>query len=149
LLQFGDTIAMALSTQGIAAELTTSDVTGTTLPVSITPGMQWNYGFNLQGTITYEGQAAEANGTVTTDLQEAGSESITVPAGTFNATRVEATSNFDLTASAFGFDIPVEYTTTSTFWYVPGIGLVRLTETNNFEGTTFSLTSELQSYSIP
>jgi hypothetical protein len=140
---------MALSTQGISADLATSDVTGTTLPVNITPGMQWSYGFSLQGTITYEGQQAEANGTVTTKLQETGSESITVPAGTFNATRIQATSNFDMMASVLGFDVPVDYTTTTTFWYAPGAGLVKLTETNNFEGTTFSLTSELQTYNIP
>ena len=148
-VQLGETIAMALSTQGISADLTTSDVTGVTLPVNITLGMQWSYGFGLQGTITYEGQKADANGTVTTTLEEAGSETITVPAGTFDATRIQATSSFDLTASYFGFEVPVDYATTSTLWYAPGVGLVKLVESSNLEGTSFSSTTELQTYNIP
>jgi hypothetical protein len=142
-------IAMALSTLGIPSELTTSNPTGVTLPATLTPGMQWNYGFNIQGSITYEGQEVEASGTVLTDLQESGPETVTVPAGTFESQRIQANSNFDLSASALGFEIPVDYTTTATLSYAPGIGLVRLTETNNLEGNAFSSTTELQFFNIP
>jgi hypothetical protein len=140
---------MALSTLGIPSELTTSDATGVTLPATLTSSMQWDYGFNIKGSITYEGQEVETSGTVSTALQESGPETVTVPAGTFDAQRIQTASNFDLTASALGFEIPVDYTTTATLWYAPGVGLVRLTETNSLEGNTFSSTTELQSYNIP
>ncbi len=149
-LQLGGGTAAVIATQGLTANFTTSDVTGITLPANITPGLQWTYGLNMQGTMaTPSDQNAEANGSVSVVMQEMGTESITVPAGTFNAAKIQATSTFDIMASFQGVGIPVKFTGTSILWYAPGVGLVKSVDNGDFGGSTFSATTELQSYNIP
>jgi hypothetical protein len=148
-LTFGGDHAGGLSADGLKAEFTTTNPTGITLPSVITPGMGWTYGFNIQGTMTFADQSADGTGTVETALKEAGTESVTVPAGTFNATKVEATSTFNLIATYQGLDVPVTLTGVTTLWYAPGVGLVKSEESGDVAGQSFSATTELQSYNIP
>ena len=149
-LQLGGANSAAITTQGLSAEFTSSNVTGITLPANITSAMQWTYGLDINGSVAMPGdQSAEASGTVSIDLKEAGSESVTVPAGTFNATKIEAKSTFDLNASFQGIKVPVKFTDTSILFYVPGVGLVKSIENGDIGGNSFSSTTELQTYNIP
>ena len=149
-LTLGGANAAGLSTQNMTAEFTTSDVMGVTIPSNITPGMTWSNSLNIQGTMKLPGdQTATATGAVTMNFVEISTESVAVPAGTFDATRVDVTSNFNITASFQGTDIPVQVTGTSTLWYAPGVGLVKSIESGNMGGAPISATTELQSYSIP
>lgn len=149
-LQLGGANSAAIATQGLSAKFTTSNVTGITLPANITPGMQWTYGLDINGAIAMPGdQSAEASGPVSIDLKEAGTESVTVPAGTFNATKIEAKSTFDLNASFQSLKVPITFTSTSILFYVPGVGLVKSIESGDIGGNSFSSTTELQTYNIP
>ncbi|MEW6405789.1 MAG: hypothetical protein AB1649_28690 [Chloroflexota bacterium] len=149
-LSYGGAGSIGLSTQDLSAEFITSNITGVTIPSNITPGMTWPYGLNVDGDMKLpDGRTATATGTLTLNFQEAGTESVTVPAGTFDATRIEMASNFNFTAAFEGVDIPMQITGTSTLWYAPGVGLVKSTETGNMGGAPVSSTTELQSYSIP
>ncbi len=141
--------AAGLSTQGLKADFTTSGATGITLPSTVPSGMKWNYGLDIQGTIEYQNQSADANGSVLTDMQEAGTESVTVPAGTFDAMKIEGTSTFNITATFHGLNIPVTVNGNTTLWYAPGVGLVKSTESSNIAGQSLSSTTELQSFNIP
>ena len=146
----GPGTAAMLSATGMSAGFTTSEVTGVTLPSNLVSGATWRYGFKVDGTVQLaEGQDVAANGTVTIDLTAIGSESVTVPAGTFEAMKIEAVPQFDLRATFQGIGVPVSFAGNSTLWFAPGIGWVKSEESAEIAGATFSSTTELQSFTIP
>jgi hypothetical protein len=149
-LQIGGGSAAGISTQGITAAFTTLEVTGISLPREITPGMQWQYGLKMLGTLAMPGdQQSPSNGTYSVNLQEMGQETITVPAGVFETVRFQANSNVDIMTDFQGVQVPVKYTGVTLIWYAPGVGYVKSVENGDFSGTVFSVTTELQSYRIP
>jgi hypothetical protein len=128
----------------------TSDVTGISLPREITPGMQWQYGLKMQGTMAMPGdQQSPSNGAYAVTMQEMGRETITVPAGAFETARFQANSSVDIMTDFQGIQVPVKYTATTLLWYAPGVGFIKSVENGDFGGTAFSITTELQSYNIP
>jgi hypothetical protein len=150
-LEMGGTGAAAsISTQGTNAEFTTTGVTGISLPKEITPGMQWQYSLNMQGVTAMPGdQNAQSTGTFSLTMQEMGKETVTVPAGTFEAVKFQATSLVQITADFQGLQVPVTMNGTSLIWYAPGVGYIKSVENSDFSGTPFTSTTELQSYSLP
>lgn len=141
--------ALSLSIEGIKANLTTSNARGVTLPASVQPGMKWPYGLDIAGTLTQGSLSANIKGTLDTSMEAIGMESVTVPAGTFNAMKVQSTSTFKVSADYFGFSVPLTSGVNATFWFAPGVGWVKSTETGQLAGTSVNSTTELQSYSIP
>jgi hypothetical protein len=149
-LQLGGGSAAGISIQGMTAELATSEVTGISIPQTVTPGMQWQYALKLQGTVAMPGdQQAQSNGGYTVDMKELGRETVTVPAGTFEAIKIQSNSNVDIMAVFEGIEVPVKFNGTTITWYAPGVGYVKSVENGDFGGTAYSATTELQSYSIP
>lgn len=149
-LQLGGGSAAGISIQSMTAELVTSEVTGISIPQTITPGMQWQYSLALQGTVAMPGdQQSQSNGTYSVTMKELGKETVTVPAGTFEAIKIQSNSDVDIIATFEGIEVPVKFNGTTITWYVPGVGYVRSVESGDFGGTAFSAATELQSYSIP
>lgn len=109
----------------------TLEVTGVNLPKELISGMQWLYSLKLE------------NGTYTVIMQEKGSESIIVPAGTFNTTKFQATQQFE------SADVQLNFSNTSTAWYVQNIGLIKSVDDVKKSDGTFTVTTELVSYNIP
>jgi len=142
--------AASVSTQGTTAEFESSDVTGISLPKEITPGMQWQYSLKMTGVTAMPGdQNAQSSGTYNQTMQEMGRESVTVPAGTFEAVKFQATSLIQLTADFQGVQLPVTMYSSSLIWYAPGVGFIKSVENSDFGGTPYTSTTELQTYSIP
>ncbi len=141
--------ALGLSAEGIQANFTTSNANGVALASNVQPGTTWNYGLDIAGSIAQGSLNADLKGAVPTAMQAIGTESVTVPAGTFNAMKVQATSNFNVMATFHGLGLPFSSVVNTTFWMAPGVGLVKSTETGELAGTALSATSELQSYTIP
>ena len=134
----------------MTADLITSDVTGLSVPKDITPGIQWQYSLVLQGTILMLGELqAPSKGAYTVIMQEIGSETVTVPAGTFEAIKIQSNSTVDIISIFAGNEVPIKFNGTTITWYVPGIGYVKSVENGDFGGTVFSAATELQSYNIP
>ena len=151
-LSFGSGASVLdFATQGISGALAASNVSGITIPANVQPGMKWTYNVDVSGNITQtsNNMSANAKGTVQNNLQAVDIESVTVPAGTFQATKVQATSTFNVTANYHGLGIPLSLTINSTFWFAPGVGLVQSQENTSIAGTTYSASTELQSYNIP
>ena len=149
-LQLGGGTAAGISTLGMTAAFTTSEVTGISLPKEVTAGMQWNYSLKMQGTMAMPGdQQAQSNGAYSVIMQEVGTESITVPVGVFEATKIQANSTIDIITIFEGIEVPIRFNGITISWYVPGIGFVKSVENGDFGGTTFSATTELQSYNVP
>ena len=94
-------------------------------------------------------QQAQSSGVYSVAIQEMGRETITVPAGTFEAVKIQSNSTIDISTSFEGIEVPVKFNGTTISWYVPGIGFVKSVENGDFGGTAFAATTELQSYSIP
>ena len=149
-LQLGGGTAAGISTLGMTAAFTTVEITGVSLPKEITSGMLWNYSLKMQGTMAMPGdQQAQSSGVYSVTMQEMGRETITVPAGTFEAVKIQSNSTIDISTSFEGIEVPVKFNGTTISWYVPGIGFVKSVENGDFGGTAFAATTELQSYSIP
>ncbi|MDD2921422.1 MAG: hypothetical protein PHQ36_03980 [Anaerolineales bacterium] len=149
-LQIGGGSAAGISTQGITADLATLEVHGVSLPREMGQGAQWQYGLTMQGAMAMPGdQQSPSQGSYSVTMQELGSETITVPAGVFDAVRIQANSNMEVMTDFQGVPIPVKYNGVTLLWYAPGVGFVKSVENGDFSGTVFSITTELQSYNIP
>lgn len=148
--QLGGGSTAGVSMQDMTSQLKTSEVNGLSLPKNITSGMQWQYSLRLQGTIVMPGDPeAPADGTYSTITQEIGRETITVPAGTFDAVKTQSNSTVDIVSSFGGADLPIKFSGTTLTWYASGVGYVKVVENGDFGGQMYSATTELQSYNIP
>ena len=67
-------------------------------------------------------QQAQSSGVYSVTMQEMGRETITVPAGTFEAVKIQSNSTIDISTSFEGIEVPVKFNGTTISWYVPGIG---------------------------
>jgi hypothetical protein len=119
-----------------AGTVTTTNQDGVTLPNDIQVGDDWSQ------TIEYSagsGGETSFSGTIETSYKAVGYESVSVPAGTFEALKIVQTSSLSMAGQNV-------MDTTSNLWYVQGVGNVKTEQIVN-QGDPFS--SELVSYNIP
>jgi hypothetical protein len=139
-----------ISTQNADMSFNTLQVSGVSFPKELVPGMQWLYNLTLEGTTTMpDGQQTKSSGTFTVTMQEMGNETVTVPAGTFEATKIQANTTLDIVGEFQGVQVPITIIGLTTTWFAPGIGQVKSISDTDFGGVPFTVTTELQSYSIP
>ncbi len=149
-LELGGGTTANITAQGITAEFTTSDITGISLPAVIASGQQWNYDLKIHGSIPMPTeQQAESTGTYSIIMQEIGWETVTVPAGTFDAVKIQANSTVEILVPFGNEQVPMKYTGASITWYAPGVGYVKLVENWDLGGGPYTATTELQTYMIP
>lgn len=134
---------------GVEAQLTTANATGLTLPADVQAGMKWPYSIDLAGTLSQGSLSAQLAGAITTEFQALGREQVTVPAGTFDAMKVQGISTVKVSADYHGLSVPITSVVNTTFWFAPGVGLVKSAESGELAGAAVSGNTELQSYSIP
>lgn len=149
-LQIGGGTTASISTQDIAAEFTTLEASGVSLPREVTPGQQWQHNLTIQGSIAMPNEeGAPSNGTVSVSMQETGRETITISAGTFEAVKIQAATIIQISADFQGMPVPITINSSSILWYAPNVGFIKSIESSDFNGTSYTTTTELQSYSIP
>jgi hypothetical protein len=119
------------------ATWTTDSYSGVTIPKDIQPGDTWTSSQQLTAT---DANGSSSSFTINIDYQAIGIESVTVPAGTFNAMRID----FVMTFSGSGDTDVFEFSN----WFVENVGLVK-TVAQQTEGGSLSFTQDLSSYSIP
>jgi hypothetical protein len=118
-----------------SGSVTTTNQDGVTLPNDIQVGDDWSQ------TIAYNAGSSEGSsfsGTIETSYKAVGYESVSVPAGTFEALKI--IQNTTMTIAGTSFD------TSSNLWYVQDVGNIK---TEQIVGGGVSTTSELVSYNIP
>jgi len=125
--------------------LETTDTSGTWLPAAdgLTPGASWSMSYTTHVTTSAEGATFDLRSTTDETFSVAGTETVSVPAGTFEALRIDSSST-----STFSGDFPVTVPASSTaftYWFAEGVGVVRYTY--NSEG--FSGGGDLTGYSVP
>jgi uncharacterized protein DUF3108 len=148
-LQFGGAPAALLNAQNIKLDLKVGNVSGVTFPSQIKVGDQWQHNLDLQGDMTVAGQTGNAKGSAQTNFTAVGNESVTVPAGTFDALKIKVDTTLKTNVSYKGLSLPVTFSASYFYWFAQGVGWVRASGTGSAEGTSFSETLELQSYSVP
>ena len=148
-LQLGGGTTASVSMQNMIADFKTKEVSGLSLPRTIAPGMQWNYKLIMEGSEAATGDSAQPPRIFNLAMQEMGYETIYVPAGVFEAVKIQATFDAQINVDFQGSFFLYTVNGSSIHWYAPGVGLVKSIENIEFSGTPFTSTIELQSYSIP
>ncbi len=131
-------------TFGQVASLKVVDSSGTFLPPAdrLTPGSSWPTNFTLVMSASAQGFSMEVNSKTSETWTAVGTETVSVPAGTFEALRVDGTS----TSSFSGMTVAVPVSTVNmSYWYAKGVGIVRYTyATDQVNGG-----ADLTAYSVP
>lgn len=148
-MQLGGGTTASISMQNMIADFKTLEVNGVSLPNEVTPGLQWQYNLKIDGSLDMPGEQTQSPGTFSLTMLETGKETITVPAGTFEAVKLQATFNAQINADFQGSPVPYTIDGSSILWYAPNIGYIKSIENIEFSGTTFVSTTELQTYNIP
>lgn len=141
-----ESLSAMVQTDGMTSKFTTTSLTGVTLPAVLTPGTAWSQNFTIEGTQTISGQDVLAKGDFSYSCTAAASESVTVPAGTFDAVRADCQIDGTIKVTLAGFEVPTKLTSTATMWYAPNVGMVKTQSEISGIGSN---TIELASYTIP
>ncbi|MCW5874252.1 MAG: hypothetical protein KIS88_06360 [Anaerolineales bacterium] len=150
-LEHGSGPASSVAAEGLTANFATISYSGVSLPSTISVGDSWQQNFVLGGQIEVdEGLSADSTGSAAYHYTAVGMETVTVPAGTFEAIKVAVNTNIEMQISMGAesgppFSISIQGHT----WFVKDIGWVQTESAYNFEGFAFSDLIQLQSYSIP
>ena len=135
-----ESLSVDVGQTGLA--MTTKNALGTTLPVKINPGDRWTQAYEYESTGDLGGMTIASSGTVSSTYESMGEESITTPAGTFQAIKIVSETKENVTIGGSPTISTNEYQ--EIFWFVEGIGRVRSESTGSH-----SETIELQSFNIP
>jgi len=148
-LQLGGTSAATLNSQNMQLNLEVKNVSGVTFPATINVGDQWQHNLDFEGKMTVANQEGTATGNAQTNFKALGNESVTVPAGTFDALKIQIDTTLNINVSVQSVSVPVTFSGSYTYWFVKDVGWVKASGTGSVSGTSFSETIELQSYNIP
>lgn len=148
-LTFGAGVAGGISTSGVQMDLASTNVQGVILPKTINAGDQWPYSVDFEGNMEYSGTSVDTTGTASFTFSALGEESVTVPAGTFNAMKLHVDLRLEMQVTYSGFTAPAVFTVPSDIWYAPDVGWVKASSSGDIFGMAFNENIELQSYNIP
>lgn len=131
---------------GVSVDFQTTELKGITLPSAINAGDTWSQEIFLQGTQTIEGNTFPASNRTISSCTAIGIESVTVPAGTFDAMKVECLNKIAVSLEMQAGN-PSQFTIelVANIWYAPNVGMVKTTNT----GSNLDSVIELVSYTIP
>ena len=148
-LQLGGPATATLGSQDMDFTFDVKNVEGVTYPTSMLPGEEWMHALEFESKMNIANEPAAAIGNAQTQFMAFGQESITVPAGTFQALRVQVDTNITFTIQVQGISVPVSFSGSYTYWFARGVGWVKAQGEGNITGTSFTETIELQDYRIP
>ncbi|HSM72854.1 MAG TPA: hypothetical protein VK851_15035 [Anaerolineales bacterium] len=148
-LEMGGGSAGTLTTSGMNLVMDTQNASGITFPNEIQPGSTWDHTLDFTGTMDFAGETVEVSGSTEYNYTAIEIESVTVSAGTFDAMKVQVVTTINMEVNMQGSTLPVTFSSTSTSWYVQGVGWVKSESSSEFGGITSIDTVDLQSYSIP
>ncbi len=132
--------------------LTVTNVTGVSMPANLTPGMEWKYALDLQGTENVApGQpAGTITGRMEISYKALEMEKVEVPAGTFEtiAIEVNTVSEFNV-INAAGATQKITIESFYTYWYASGVGWVKSNGAGILNGQEYYETVVLDAYRVP
>lgn len=126
-----------------SADVEVISMEGVTYPYDLEPGYNWQSEVVMQMQMVVEGMSVDSTTTVKSDSTAIGVESVTVPAGTFDAMRISEQSEVVMEMTMMGMSMPLPgITTSSETWLTEGIGMVLLVDEDGSR-------TELLSYTMP
>ncbi|MFN2149907.1 MAG: hypothetical protein ACK2T2_16095 [Anaerolineales bacterium] len=150
LLDYSGMGAAQVMAEGLQVQFETTGMTGVTLPADLAPGDEWSQRFEVAGSVTLaSGLEASAQGSASASNRAVGFETVSVPAGTFNALRIERTIELDLTLQFGESGTPILINSQEVIWLAEGVGWIKDSITGTIESSPVEETIELVSYSIP
>ena len=145
-LQYGN-----FSTPQATLRMTTARSEGVTIPAADRwqPGATWDSRYEVRGGMVGANNdnnpGMEMSGPIEINSRIVGQERVIVPAGSFDAMKVESTFTARLTTSVGGRSVPMPPTTFRTnAWYARGVGVVKIEQVGGFGSTTTELLSAPQ-----
>ena len=137
--------SFSVSGLGEVASMEVVESSGVFLPAAdlLVPGYSWPENYTLTMNVSAEGTELEFTMTSAGTWTAVGTETVTVPAGTFEALRVDGTENITM-SGVMGME-PVNIGVNSTYWYAEGVGMVRYAVSS--EGTDSG--GQLTGYTVP
>lgn len=135
----------SVETEGMSIDFQTTALEGVTLPASMNPGDNWSQSLTLEGTQTINGQSYPASNQVTSTCTAIGIEPISVPAGTFDALRVDCETTMNLSMDMGGTPLQNTLNLNASNWYAMKVGLVKSVTT----GGGMDSVIELTAFNIP
>jgi hypothetical protein len=137
--------SFSVSSLGEVASIEVVESSGVFLPAAdlLVPGYSWPENYTLTMNVSAEGTELEFTMTSAGTWTAVGTETVTVPAGTFEALRVDGTENITM-SGVMGME-PVNIGVNSTYWYAEGVGMVRYAVSS--EGTDSG--GQLTGYTVP
>lgn len=134
-----------VTSDNVTANFSTTSASGITLPATLNPDDEWEQAITLEGTEDIGGNQIPAKNEFSNSCKAIGVESITVPAGTFDAMRVDCQTNMNITITMANTPVTTSLTFATSSWFVEDVGLVKETKT----GDGMNSAIELTSYNIP
>jgi hypothetical protein len=131
---------------GLDSNFQTTYTDGVTFPAEIEPGTSWTQNFTIEGVQNLNGQEVLSKNETAYNCTAGDYETVTVPAGTFEAIRVDCQVNIIITITMAGMDIPTNVNSTTTAWHAQGVGMVKSVSNQD---TDLSTSIELTAYNIP
>lgn len=131
--------------EGVWIEVQTTALEGVTLPAVINPGDTWTQSFTLEGILQIQSNRREARNQIFNTCAAAGMEVVTVPAGSFEAVRVNCRTTINVFLKIEDKPSQTTLTLDVSNWYAANIGLVKTTTA----GEDLDGTLELLSYVFP
>jgi hypothetical protein len=135
----------SVSATNVEVDFQTTEQSGLTLPAAIHAGDTWAQTTTLEGVENINGTDIPAKNQFMSTCTAIGPESVTVEAGTFEATRFDCQTDMNITITMGGQDIQTPLKINSSNWYVENIGMVKTAVV----GDGLDSTIELISYNIP
>ena len=133
----------AVAAAGQTFNFTVTANSGITFPANGDVGSAWAQDISFEGAQDVGGTQIASKNQASTSCSAVGRESVTVPAGTFDALKVECNSKITVTLE--GMAIPFVIDGPSTAWYAQGVGMVKSVGS----GGGYEATIELTAYQIP
>ncbi len=124
----------------------TKATSGISLPAALKPGVAWTQLVVLEGEREAGGQKILTRNNVSVNCSAVKVETVSVPAGTFDALRLECLTKIEiLTVNGENTTPLSNFEFTSSAWYAPGVGMVK----SEGEGLGGQTQTTLTSYSLP
>jgi len=113
-------------------------------PGQFAPGASWNSAFTVRTSANMAGFAFTMDFATSSSYTATASESVTVPAGTFSALRVESTG-VSTSSNSMAPGLDVSSSSSGTTWYGRGVGWLRMITIDDGERSNWDLVR----YTIP
>lgn len=143
----GNNVAAILAVRRFS-DAALTNIVGVTLPAAITPGMTWTYEADFSANESEFGVVSPVTGHIKLTYTAGNNESVTVPAGTFEALAITIVSETKYTSQTPSGPQNLSIHSTYTYWYALNVGWVKANGSGKLGGAEYFETIELINYKI-